>query len=165
MVPLHRMDAEGYEHQTIGVQFVVPYKQKDGVLAELRTKLGSQGCLAFLAEENVGFQDAPDKIGVMKTRDQYDILRVRQTSAPNYDMDNAVVIAKLRKWEKQYPFDITGADADWVSIDFKTLPSNLPGFAKDVYKLCPDIVDQGTGTVAALADEIRKTGSLTLWWD
>ena len=37
--------------------------------------------------------------------------------------------------------------------------------ARRMYRFCPDIVDQGTGTVAALAKELEQTNELFLWWD
>jgi len=38
-------------------------------------------------------------------------------------------------------------------------------FAKEMYKVCPDIVDQGTGSIEALAEEMKKTKRLFFWWD
>jgi hypothetical protein len=32
-------------------------------------------------------------------------------------------------------------------------------------QVCPDIVTQGTGTVAALARELKWSGDLYCWWD
>jgi hypothetical protein len=37
--------------------------------------------------------------------------------------------------------------------------------AKEAYKVCPDIVDQGTRTVAKLAQEMKRTKRLYFWWD
>jgi hypothetical protein len=37
--------------------------------------------------------------------------------------------------------------------------------AQHLYEFCPDIVDQGCGSVDALADELAMTGRLVLWWD
>jgi hypothetical protein len=38
-------------------------------------------------------------------------------------------------------------------------------FAKEVYQFCPDVVDQGTETVEALASERKRTNRVYLWWD
>lgn len=165
LVALPKTDAEGNEGKTVGVQFSVPSDKTDEVRERLSIKLKPQGCLAFVTERHYNIDKMPDKVGVMKTNDQYDILKVRQSSGPNYDIDNAAVIAKLKQWEKAYPFDITGAADDSVELELKAVPSDVTSFAKDVYEFCPDIVDQGVGTVAALADEIKKTRALMLWWD
>jgi hypothetical protein len=35
----------------------------------------------------------------------------------------------------------------------------------EVYEFCPDVVDQGTDTVEGLESEIKKSGTIFLWWD
>jgi hypothetical protein len=37
--------------------------------------------------------------------------------------------------------------------------------ARRFYAFCPDIVDQGTGSVEALAQELRRSRTLYCWWD
>lgn len=37
--------------------------------------------------------------------------------------------------------------------------------AKRMYAFCPDIVDQGCGTVGRLAKELVKTQRFFFWWD
>ena len=39
------------------------------------------------------------------------------------------------------------------------------GLAQRFNAFCPDIVEQGTGTVAALARELKRSGELYCWWD
>jgi hypothetical protein len=119
--------------------------------------------MAFVAEINAGLKT--DKIGVLKGTDQYDILRVMYTNGDDYDISNQDVIERLKEWEKTSPFDIIGADNDWVEIEFKTLPKDLKSFAEEVYDFCPDAVDQGPGSPAELANEIQQTKRLFLWWD
>ena len=38
-------------------------------------------------------------------------------------------------------------------------------FAREVYAFCPDVVDQGTETVEALAAEMKQENTVYLWWD
>jgi hypothetical protein len=71
----------------------------------------------------------------------------------------------LKEWEIHSPFDIIGADSDWVEIEFKRLPKDLRAFIEEVYDFCPDAVDQGPGSIAELMKDIRKTKKLFLWWD
>jgi hypothetical protein len=33
-----------------------------------------------------------------------------------------------------------------------------------MYQFCPDIVDQGAGSISALASELEK-GAIYFWWD
>jgi hypothetical protein len=43
--------------------------------------------------------------------------------------------------------------------------SKIETFCKDLYKFCPDIVDQGVGSVAALEIVIEIAQEVFLWWD
>jgi hypothetical protein len=117
--------------------------------------------MAFVVEVNAGIKT--DRIGILKGTDQYDILRVMHTDGDDYDISNSDVIERLKEWEKSSPFDIIGADNDWVEIEFKTLPKDLRAFAEEVYDFSPDAVDQGS--VCGLIAEIQRTKRLFLWWD
>jgi hypothetical protein len=87
------------------------------------------------------------------------------TDGDEYDISNQDVIDRLKEWEINSPFDIIGADSDWVEIEFKILPKDLTAFAEEVHDFSPDAVEQGPGSIAALAKEIQKTKRLLLWWD
>jgi len=41
----------------------------------------------------------------------------------------------------------------------------MRAFAEEVYQFCPDVVDQGAGSIDALAEEMKRTNALFLWWD
>ena len=45
------------------------------------------------------------------------------------------------------------------------MPSNLLIFTQDIYKLCPNIVNQGCGSISNLIEIIDVTGQILLWWD
>ena len=38
-------------------------------------------------------------------------------------------------------------------------------FAKEVYTFCPDVVDQGVGSIEALEEAIKEMHGVWLWWD
>ena len=156
-------DADGYQIIAPGIVVSVPEEKTDSILALLRRKLQPHHYMAFVAEMNAGIKT--EKIGVLKGTDQYDILRIMHTDGDEYDISNQDVIDWLKGWETRAPFDIVGADSDWVEIEFKTLPADLKAFAQEVYDICPDAVDQGPGSVDGLVKEIRKTKHLFLWWD
>ena len=56
-----------------------------------------------------------------------------------------------------------GAGLDWMEARFVNPPKDFTLFAKEVYDFCPDVVDQGTETVDALAKEMQRTNTLYLW--
>ncbi len=156
-------DEEGYQIIAPGITISVPEDMTDHVLSSLRKKLLPLRYMAFVVEMNAGLKI--DKIGIIKGTDQYEILRIMHTDGNEYDISNQDVIDRLKEWEINSPFDILGADGDWVEIEFKILPKDLNAFAEEVNDFSPDAVDQGPGSIAELAKEIQKTKKLFLLWD
>jgi len=159
--PLERLT--NWEDELTGVEAAANKSPVTDIVTSLGAELQPLGYLVF--QSDMGFGMGPDRVGVVKGTDQYDILRAVQTNGANYDIMNEDVIAKLKEWEARYPFRITGASGDWVEARFDTVPSNMDAFAAEVYQFCPDVVDQGSGDVASLAEEMRQTRTLYLWWD
>jgi hypothetical protein len=89
-------------------------------------------------------------------KDQFEIIRKAETGAPNFDMDTDAIIARLQQWQALCKFRVTGAGHDTIDIKFDTLPADMAAFAKDVYDFCPDLVDQGTGCVAEMIEEMDE---------
>lgn len=163
---LHRMsgyDENGYQIVVNGLTASVPEQDTSRILGVLRRKLLPRKYLPFLIEVNEGIKT--DRIGVLRGTDQYEILRVMQTNGDDYDIMNEDVIERLKEWEKLYPFEIVGAENNWVEIEFKAAPADLPSFAREVYDFCPDVVDQDLGSVEELIKDIKATKRLLLWWD
>ena len=156
-------DDDGYQIIAPGILVSVPEDETDQILSSLRKKLRPLKYMPFVAEMNEGLKI--EKIGVLKGTDQYEILRIMNTNGEDYEIFNEDVIDRLKEWEEHSPFDIIGADNDWVEIEFKRLPQDLEDFAEEVYDFCPDTVDQGPGSVEGLVKEIKRTKRLFLWWD
>jgi hypothetical protein len=156
-------DEENYQIMAPGIVISVPEDKTDHILSSLRKKLLPLKYMPFVVEMNEGLKI--DKIGIIKGTDQYEILRIMHTDGDEYDISNQDVIDRLKEWEINSPFDILGADSDWVEIEFKILPKDLAAFAEEVNDFSPDAVEQGPGSIAELAKEIQKTKKLFLWWD
>lgn len=104
-------------------------------------------------------------LGAIKSDDQMDILRWRGTDGINYDHTNQDIINKLEEWNKVNPIIINGVSFDWVMFHFKNPVTNIESFANEVYDFCPDIVDQGAGSIEVLREIIKEENSIYLWWD
>lgn len=156
-------DEDGYQIIAPGITISVPEDKTDYILSALRQKLLPLKYMAFVVEMNEGLKI--DKIGIIKGTDPYEILRIMHTDGDDYDISNQDVIDRLKEWERNSPFDILGADSDWVELEFKALPKDLKAFSEEVYDFCPDAVNQGPGSTVELAKEIQKTKKLFLWWD
>ncbi|MGV2941263.1 DUF4253 domain-containing protein [Mesobacillus sp. LC4] len=127
----------------------------------LREELKAINYLAFICDSN------REKVAIIPGSDQFEILKIQQTNGDNYDISNRSVISKLKEYYGIYPFTIIGADYDWVEMEFEVLPNGkeLKAFAREIAEFCPDLVDQGTGSIHDLMGEIKGTRKLSLWWD
>jgi hypothetical protein len=156
-------DEEGFQIIAPGIAVAVPEEKTDRMLAVLRKKLVPLKYMPFVVEMNAGLKI--DKIGIIKGTDQYEILRIMQTSGDEYDITNEDVIDQLKEWEAVASFDIIGADSDWVEIEFKALPKDLKAFAEEVYDFSPDAIDEGPANIDGLIREIKETKRLFLLWE
>lgn len=146
-----------------GIVFNSDAESAYNLVFKLRDNFFALGHLIFISEEDKAHNIY--KIAVIKSSDQFDILRLMQTNGENYNIFNKDVINKLTDWNNKFPFAIIGAGNDWVEAMFQSAPSNAETFANDVYEFCPDVVDSGSGSVKYLADELKDTGILYLWWE
>ena len=151
---------------TVGIYFSALEEKAEEIVEQLQPQINQFGYLAFASERS--FEEGSTcKIGIIKCNDQFEILKILQTNGENYDISNEDIISKLRQWHKRYPFIIIGADFDWIEAKYTVLPSTheIKPFAREMYEFCPDIVEQGTGSIEALIEEIKETKKLFLWWD
>lgn len=92
------------------------------------------------------------------TSTQFAAVREAGTSAPNYDLDTEAIVARLTQWQSLCSFTVKGAGHDTVEIEFATLPADMDAFARELYDLCPDLVDQGTGCVHEMVEAMEEMG-------
>src|SRR5260370_26196597 len=146
---------------------VVPKAKSRQVLQRIRRELDPT-IVAFIGSTQwLGDEEHPDgeEIVLASAKSQFDILRVAQSDACNYDMLTEDLIKKLTEYDEACGIDIFHAETDTIEFRFLKLPADMPGFCNDLYQFCPAIVDQGVGTVEALEDEIRRTQEVFLWRD
>jgi hypothetical protein len=123
---IHRLagyDQDGYQIVVNGITFSVPEQDAGRVLTVLRQRLQSKKYQAFLIAVNEGIRT--EEIGILKGTDPYEILRVMQTNGEEYEITTEDIIERLKEWEKRYPFEIIGAENEWVEIEFRTVPQDL----------------------------------------
>jgi len=146
---------------------VVPKAKSRQVLQRIRSEL-DPNMVAFIGTTRwLGDEKHADgeEIVVAKANSQFDILRVAKSDAVNFGMVTEDLIKKLTEYDRTYGIDIFHAETDTIEFKFSKPPADMRGFCKDLYKFCPDIVDQGVGTVEALENEIRRSQEVLLWWD
>ncbi|WP_055076206.1 DUF4253 domain-containing protein [Pseudanabaena sp. 'Roaring Creek'] len=89
--------------------------------------------------------------------DKYQVLRDKSTNAPNYDLETEDIIKWLSKWDAQYGISIDNVEEDALDIFFLNLPEDLTELSIDIYKLCPDIIDQHFGCIGDLLEEMEAS--------
>ena len=146
-----------------GFSFNAEQNEARDIVLQLKGQLKAKGYLIYISAIHFGYE--PDQVTVLKGMDQFDILRIEETDAINYGLENGDVIAKLKEWDKAHHFEIIAADISRVEAIFIDQPKDLKAFSEELYEFCPDIVDQGTGTVKELELELKRYGILYLWWD
>ena len=104
-------------------------------------------------------------VGILATVDQYDVLRRVQTDGINYNIDNDSLIRMIHTFDDHYVLELVGAGGDWCEFTIRKAHPDWTLLSQQAYKVCPDIVDQGTSTVEVLATEMKKSRSLYFWWD
>ena len=93
-------------------------------------------------------------------------IALMQTNGANCDIHPGDVLKCLQDLEKTQPFELTTITHDRLEGIFQTPIANPKQLAKKMYKFCPDLVDQGCGTLKILAEELQKTpAQLYFWWD
>lgn len=135
------------------------------LLAQAHRPLRDKGLYLFMVEQSFGIAGKPDTLAILPTADPYQVMTIIGTNAANYDKDTAAIITWLRALEAEQPFELTGIGFDFLAGRFTSPVKDPSGLAARMYDFCPDIVDQGVGSVDALASELRSTRSLYFWWD
>ncbi|MDP8223026.1 MAG: DUF4253 domain-containing protein [Candidatus Lernaella stagnicola] len=156
----------GEQKDESGISAVVPWRTAKQRLARLRVALPA-GYVAYLTDpvfsRNYQSYETVELV-IAPGRDPFDIARRGRTDAVNHELATEDIIARLRAIDEQFGIDPYLADADTVGFVLRRVPEDLPAFAQRLYDFCPDIVDQGAGSLEALAAGIGRTRDVILWW-
>jgi hypothetical protein len=156
----------GRERFAGAISALVDQTKAEGMLRAVRKELPG-GFVAFIGTTRS--LTTPPATGVElvigRGNGPLDILDISATDAVNYDMDTKDIQLKLGRWHKAHGIEIWQAESDTIQLRFLKMPGDIKALAKEVYKFCPDVVDQGVGTQDALIRDIKKMNGLYLWWD
>lgn len=174
ILPLKRevwkYDREGNEESYIidkGVYFdFVDESTAHVVFRTFNNQLTSNGNYLFLTE--MDFDDSYNTyydVVILKCSDQFDLVKLIGTAGINYDVYNEEIVSKLKKWNDGIEFEIVVVDGARIHAYMKNQPADTNRFAEEVYDFCPDVIDQGYGSMEEMITDYQTNKYFWLWWD
>jgi Domain of unknown function (DUF4253) len=163
--PLAGRDSLGDSTVTEGFAVNVASNRSEALVAAAQPRFLEGGFYLFRAEQHFGIRGQPDRVALFPRSDPYEILRLIGTNGANYGIGTDSIVAWLRALEREQPFMLTGIAFDWIEGRFAEAIRDPGALARRFYAFCPDIVEQGTGSVEALVKELRESQRLYCWWD
>jgi hypothetical protein len=89
-----------------------------------------------------------------------------QTHAPNHRLSPGYILQWLEQLEREQPFPLRCIGQDLLVGQFLSPVKDAKKLAKAMVEFCDDIVEQGCGSLSALARELKKNPApLYFWWD
>jgi uncharacterized protein DUF4253 len=163
--PLVGTDSVGDSLLTEGFAVSVPSARAERLVTAAQARFLENGFYLFRSEQHFGIAGQSDHVALFPRSDRYEILRLMGTNGWNYDIGPDSIVAWLKALEGDHPFVLTGMGFDWVEGRFRSAIGDADALARRFYAFCPDVVDQGTETVDALAQELGESQRLYCWWD
>lgn len=77
-------------------------------------------------------------------------------------------VAALRHWHQRFGVELVAVDRDTMNLRVARRPIDRPAalaLARDQYRFCPDVIDQGAGSLSALAASLMSDDWWFFWWD
>jgi hypothetical protein len=133
------------------------------IINKLRNQFEQKGYKLFLCDGNT--LNDKTTIALIRCNDEFTPLVYMQTNGSNYGIDSYSLISHLNSLNQTLNLRLIGADFDWCEFEIRKEPNNWHQLAETLYKICPDIVEQGIGTIQSLETELKQSKRLYLWFD
>ena len=130
-------------------------------ITQVQDQMLVHGCFVFVS---AGLS-RPEELTVLPTLDPLDAVAAIAPDGANYDIETEHILAWLQHEMTQRQFAIVGLRHDLVALRYAGDLGDVDQLAHSMYAICPDVVDQGTGTVEDLVEQLKESGKVTLWWD
>lgn len=156
----------GRQKDKTNISFVLPEKKAKASILKIQDVL-ADGLTAFIGTTNWLGEQRPEGVEVViaNIKDKFDVLAMARSNGINHGIDTKTLAAHLRQLDKALDIRIFHAESDTVGFSYIHAPQNYKVLAEALYKLCPDLVDQGFGNIAALQAGLEKEKLIYLWWD
>lgn len=144
-----------------GIKVSVPFDRTEILRKELSAMLKPKGYQVFIA----GYFNDPGRnniIGIIKSGDQFDIVRVQKTKSNKKKHSTEDIINRLIIWNKDFTFEITRAGDFWIDANFITKPADMKKFALELTKFCPEILNDGTGKIEDIINGMNSSNTFNM---
>ncbi|HPN58827.1 MAG TPA: DUF4253 domain-containing protein [Chitinophagaceae bacterium] len=163
--PIEKLVFEDYDTETnkpSGICSFCPEEEARAIICQYQQEFISKGQFLYISDiPGNGLQ-----VAILNgITDPYLIMQLTETNGANHELMTADIIEQLKKWDASFGVRITGIGFDFCECAIVNKEIDYNKLAAEIYQFCPDVVDQGTETLEALEDELRRTGSIFLWWD
>jgi len=148
-----------------GLVFQETAENTQELLDKLQSPLKKKGYTLFTLDQNFGIAGKLDIMAILNTTDKYEVLNQIKTDGINYEITTDSLVKIIKTFDEKYNLELTAASGDWCEFRIMKEPTDWLTIANEAYAVCPDIVDQGAGSVETLAEEMKRTRRLYFWWD
>ncbi|MFJ9950793.1 DUF4253 domain-containing protein [Kitasatospora sp. NPDC091207] len=109
------------------------------------------------------------RLGLVRAGSGAEALAVCGWGGPtNHEEDTARIAAVLADWERRFGAQVVEVGFDTLRLSVPVPPATLAEalpVAAEHTAFCPDLVFQGTGTLAAYAEQLVGAHQWSFWWD
>jgi hypothetical protein len=109
------------------------------------------------------------RLGLVPVSRPADVVAVLGWQGPaNYFNDVGPLSAVLRSWEDRFGAEPIAVGFDTLTLGVRRPPATQPealAVAAEHFAACPDIIEQGFGSIGAYARAVRAQPTWSYWWD
>ncbi len=149
--------------QAPGALILTLAAQKDSTL--LKEGLDHFRALGYLAFEPDGSTSEPQRLVCLPSSRWQDAVAVMGTNGVNFGIGPGTIVQWLEDLETRQPFELFTVTSDRLCGRFLTPIDNPNKLASEMAEFCPDLIEQGCGTVEELALSLSESDLLYFWWD
>lgn len=128
---------------------------------ELQARFARHGLVVSIQ----GYREPPETLAIFPCGDFEPVIAAMGTNGANCGIGPGYIVDWLRELQAEVPFVLTCIMPDTLAGRFLVPIPDPKGMARKMFEFCPDLVEQGCQTVAALAKELKKSDQLFFWWD
>ena len=157
-----------------GTMVVARWSEFSSYDEELRERMGEFPGLAAPGEvrvddplEHVFAALEVDSLGLVRVRRPADVLAAIGWMGAVNSFRPVELVPYLRSWEERFDARLVAVGFDTIQLAVGRPPSAAEAIraASELYMFNPDVVDQGVGSIEALAEEMVQDPHWAFWWD